>query len=117
MEAIYEVKYTGGGSCYGESSELFIASSEEDAVEQLYSWAEDESIDIQGKPTAQQTLIEAYHISPEGVYGPRPRFPEENDILMTRPTVGCCRYFAKGECNHEEPCGDTGSEPGSEPAE
>ena len=114
MTGLYEIAYNTKGTVGEKSkachSEVFIADSNEDALEIFNHYIVEKNISIIGIPTVKQTYIETYQISPDGVFGPRPRSTVENTVLMSRPTVGCCSYFA-GPCA----ClGETTGEPVSE---
>jgi len=110
-DQLYVVQYND------QQLEFFVATSQQHALDQFATLAKEKELDIQDSPTARQTYIETYQQTPEGAYGPRPRLPEENHVLMSPPTVGCCGYMACGQHEHSETSGKPVSEAESEPAE
>ena len=114
-EQLYVVSYQDDSADHGR--EFFIATSAHHAIEQFEHLVKEEKLHIKGTPQASQTYIETYQHTPEGAYGPRARLPEENHVLMSPPTVGCCDYMACGQTHCGETSGKPVSEPGSEPAE
>jgi hypothetical protein len=96
MDKLYQIEYKDKHNTNGTYHETVLAEDEAAALKKFIHYVDRFGIQLDGDPRVSHIFVDTHIALSDGTYGPRPRSPIEYDALLSKPSAGCCDFFATG---------------------